>query len=80
MCLDERILDFGVQNPVEDVPIMEGQKNEAVLNQLLQDYSVKVVTGAEPISDYDKFLSKWKSAGGEQWSNEMNEWYTNKNK
>lgn len=80
MAMDDRQLAFSVLNPVEDVPIMEGQKQEAVLNQLLQDYSMKVICGTESLDNYETFLNQWRAEGGELLSKEMNEWYANKQK
>jgi putative aldouronate transport system substrate-binding protein len=50
-------------------------KNELTLNQMTSDYMVKVVAGAEPISSIDAYVKKWKEAGGDTSTKEINEWY-----
>ncbi|MBO9609978.1 MAG: extracellular solute-binding protein [Paenibacillaceae bacterium] len=50
-------------------------QNSQKLNQLVNDYAVKVIMGAEDIAKYPDFLSKWKAEGGEAMMKEINDWY-----
>lgn len=51
------------------------KKNSASLATLTSDYMIKVIAGTEPLSSYDDFLKKWKAAGGDESTKEINEWY-----
>lgn len=50
-------------------------QNSQKLNQLVNDYAVKYVMGAEDFGKYPEFLSKWKAEGGEAMMKEINAWY-----
>ncbi|MDF2937720.1 MAG: peptide permease [Paenibacillaceae bacterium] len=45
------------------------------LNKLLLEASVKVISGEEPLTFYDKTLEEWKTKGGRQIVDEMNAAY-----
>ncbi len=47
----------------------------ATLKSLEKEVFVKLIMGAAPIDDFDKFVSDWKQLGGEQITKELNEWY-----
>ncbi len=34
-----------------------------------------IIYGKEPIDAFDKFVEEWKSQGGDQITQEVNEWY-----
>jgi putative aldouronate transport system substrate-binding protein len=36
---------------------------------------VKIIMGAAPIEEFDKFVSDWMQLGGEDMIKEANEWY-----
>lgn len=50
-------------------------KNELTLSTMTSDFMIKVVAGAEPISAVDEYVKKWKKAGGDVSTKEINEWY-----
>lgn len=50
-------------------------KNDITLSTMTSDFMIKVVAGAEPISAIDEFVKKWKEAGGDASTKEINEWY-----
>ncbi|WP_010239836.1 extracellular solute-binding protein [Clostridium arbusti] len=59
-------------------PVFFGQTSTSKLKganlQTLQDETfLKIVTGQEPISDFDKFVATWKSTGGDQITKEVEE-------
>ncbi|MCP1160622.1 extracellular solute-binding protein [Bacillus infantis] len=37
-----------------------------------------IIAGNEPIDAFDKFVERWNKEGGQEWTNEVNEWYKNK--
>lgn len=55
------------------------QKNQQ-LKAMIDDYVLKVIAGGEPISGLDAFIQKWKDAGGEAVTKEINDWYANRGK
>lgn len=50
-------------------------KYNAQLTSMVSEHSVKVIIGAESLSDYDSFVKKWLDAGGEASFKSVNEWY-----
>jgi putative aldouronate transport system substrate-binding protein len=56
-------------------PITAIAKNGQKIAKLESDFYIKVITGAEPLSSYDKFLQQWKAEGGEESIKAANEWY-----
>lgn len=50
--------------------------------KLLEDLEVqtftKIIMGAAPVDEFDKFVEQWKSQGGQQITDEVNEWYASK--
>lgn len=61
-------------------PIDAIAKNAQKLNKFMEDTFIKYVTGAEPISNYDKFLAQWKADGGDDMIKAANEWYASTKK
>ncbi|MNN88255.1 hypothetical protein D3C81_2059180 [compost metagenome] len=53
----------------------EYSKNNASLNQMINDFAVKVIVGEESPDAVDAFARKYKAAGGEASYNEVNDWY-----
>lgn len=43
------------------------------LGQLIQETYTKIITGDIPVSDFDNFVDQWKSLGGDQITDEVNE-------
>ncbi|HZG85903.1 sugar ABC transporter [Paenibacillus sp.] len=50
------------------------------LNKLENQTFNEIIYGQKPIDSFDQFVASWKSAGGEQITKEVNEWYANVNK
>lgn len=72
---------YFVVAPNSGAPFMpEQSKNGQVLDSLVSDWQVKVVTGAAPLSSYDEMIKDWKLKGGDAIIKEMNDWYTSKAK
>ncbi|MFC5701474.1 extracellular solute-binding protein [Cohnella faecalis] len=47
----------------------------AYLKKLENEIFAKIIFGSKPIDDFDKFVSDWKKAGGDQITQEVNDWY-----
>lgn len=47
------------------------------LDKLLDETFTKIIMGAAPISEFDKFVDSWKKLGGDDITKEVNDWYTN---
>ncbi|WP_135550310.1 extracellular solute-binding protein [Paenibacillus cymbidii] len=70
-----------VADPLGMAPYLaEYAKNNQTLATLINDYGVKVIVGAEPISGLEAFRQKYKQSGGEASQNEINAWYAGKKK
>lgn len=54
-------------------------EKDATLKKMFDEMATKVIMGAAPLEDFDKFASEWRKLGGEAIEKEVNEWY-NKNK
>jgi hypothetical protein len=42
---------------------------------MTRDFMVKVIAGAEPLSEIDDYVRKWQQAGGTAAKEELNNWY-----
>jgi putative aldouronate transport system substrate-binding protein len=36
---------------------------------------ISIIYGKAPVSEFDNFVKKWKEMGGEQITEEVNDWY-----
>jgi len=61
-------------------PIPQVAENKLNLLQLQLDEMVNFIAGTEPLSDYDKFVAKWKEQGGADMTQGANEWYQSSKK
>ncbi|WP_054940056.1 extracellular solute-binding protein [Paenibacillus ihuae] len=65
-----------ISDPLALAPSLpEYSKNNASLNQMINDFAVKVIVGEESPDAVDAFADKYKAAGGEASYNEVNDWY-----
>ncbi|MBB3067796.1 hypothetical protein FHS14_000766 [Paenibacillus baekrokdamisoli] len=51
----------------------------AQLDKLLNETFVKIIMGSASIDEFDKYVKSWKALGGDDITNEVNDWY-DKNK
>ncbi|PYI56674.1 ABC transporter substrate-binding protein [Paenibacillus flagellatus] len=66
-----------VKDPLGMSPyLQEYSKHNASLSTMVNDQTVKYISGGEPISSLDAFIAKFKAAGGEASVKEVNDWYT----
>ncbi|MBM7564903.1 extracellular solute-binding protein [Paenibacillus sacheonensis] len=52
-------------------------EKRAILDKLVLESFTKIILGA-PIGDFDKFVENWNKLGGEQITQEVNDWYGSK--
>ncbi|NBC69710.1 extracellular solute-binding protein [Paenibacillus sacheonensis] len=52
----------------------------AFLKQQEIEAFTKIIMGAAPADDFDKFVENWKQLGGDKITEEVNEWYATKSK
>lgn len=50
-------------------------ERRATLEKLEREVFIKIIMGAAPIDEFDKFVEDWNKLGGEQMTVEANEWY-----
>ncbi|WP_168735653.1 extracellular solute-binding protein [Cohnella fermenti] len=55
-------------------PTME--KIGDALDEMLHDEMLKIVYGQEPVSGFDRAVTRWYELGGEEMTEEVNEWYS----
>ena len=48
------------------------------LTTLMNETFIKIIMGAEPLDNFDSFVTQWKALGGDQITQEVNDWYQNK--
>jgi putative aldouronate transport system substrate-binding protein len=47
-------------------------KKELELNEFIIGEQIKMISGARPVSEWDKMVDEWKARGGADWIKEMN--------
>ena len=52
-------------------------EKKAYLDKLESETFIKIIIGSSSIDTFDKFVTDWQNAGGNDITNEVNEWYTN---
>ncbi|NOU71224.1 extracellular solute-binding protein [Paenibacillus sp. LMG 31458] len=50
-------------------------EKKSVLDKLQNESFTKIIMGAAPIEEFDKFVGQWKKLGGDQITKEVNDWY-----
>lgn len=48
------------------------------IESILDEAIIKIISGQMNVEEYDKAITDWKAAGGEQITKEVNEWYNSK--
>lgn len=66
-------------NAFTGAPTATMVEKDATLQKIQNEMVTKIIMGAAPISDFDKFVKEWKSLGGDAIEKEVNEYYS-KNK
>ena len=68
-------LDQQIADEYLGVPTSEYNKLMPELSKIEKEYFTATVLGKQPISDFDQFVSDWKSNGGDQVTAAVNAWY-----
>ncbi|MDQ0877875.1 putative aldouronate transport system substrate-binding protein [Paenibacillus sp. V4I3] len=63
-----------VYNELYALPTKSQAEKGAQMDKLMSESFTKIIMGGS-LDDFDKFVSSWKSLGGEQITNEVNDWY-----
>lgn len=72
--------EFGRIDPTAYMPLTEVRTEyEAKLKNMERDYYIQIICGAVPLSDYDAFVQRWLDAGGQELTDEINDWYSSNN-
>jgi putative aldouronate transport system substrate-binding protein len=51
------------------------KEKNSTLDKLTNETFFKIVMGESPLDEFDKYVSKWKTLGGDDITKEVNEWY-----
>lgn len=68
-----------VNNAFQGAPTPAMVEKNATLSKMLLETTTRIIMGASPVDDFDKFVSDWHKLGGDQMTAEANAWY-DKNK
>ncbi|WP_168120037.1 extracellular solute-binding protein [Paenibacillus sp. HB172176] len=74
------ILKNGIPDLYTGLPTDGMGEYGAKLSSLENETFTKMIMGVIPLDDFDKFVAQWKKDGGDEITQEVNEWYKNKNK
>ncbi|BBH24548.1 hypothetical protein Back11_58930 [Paenibacillus baekrokdamisoli] len=66
-------------NAFTGAPTATMVEKNSTLEKMQIEMMTKIIMGEAPVSEFDKFVSEWKSIGGDAIANEVNDYY-NKNK
>ncbi|WP_313560149.1 extracellular solute-binding protein [Ruminiclostridium cellobioparum] len=50
-------------------------EKKAVMDMMEKEVFIKIIMGAAPIDEFDKFVSDWYKIGGKEITQEVNQWY-----
>ncbi len=50
-------------------------KNKAELDKIQAETFIQIITGEKPLDYFDEFVNIWMSAGGEDYTKDVNDWY-----
>ena len=67
--------DQGVMTQLQRTALPTELERGADLEKLRNQTFINIIIGQQPVSDWDTFVEQWKAAGGEQWTQEVNEWW-----
>ncbi len=66
-------------NEFTGIPTTSMLEKGAVLDKLYKETVTRIIMGAD-ISEYDAYVEKWKSLGGDEMTKEVNDWYASQSK
>jgi putative aldouronate transport system substrate-binding protein len=68
-------MKYAVPSKFTGVPTPAMVKNNPNLEKLTNEAFVKIIMGAVPVADFDKFAADFKKTGGDDIAQEVNDWY-----
>jgi putative aldouronate transport system substrate-binding protein len=83
-CIDGQIESMKVWKAQQDAdvmslysgPVTPTQKTQGdFLSKMEYETQMKIIFGTAPVEEFDVFVEKWKSGGGDKITEEVNEWY-----
>jgi putative aldouronate transport system substrate-binding protein len=78
------LIDYYLENDLYELNLYYGNPtqsmldNQAILDKLFKDYAYKIIIGELPVDAYDEFITKWYEQGGGLITDDVNEWYEDK--
>lgn len=57
------------------LPLPVIQRRSEALGKLQSETFMKIVLGLQPVEEFERFVEQWKTAGGREMTDEVNEWY-----
>jgi len=70
--------DQGVMTQLQRTPTPTQIERGADLDKLRDEAFINIIIGQQPVSAWDEFVNQWKAMGGDQWTQEVNEWWQSK--
>ena len=67
--------DQGVMTKLQRTATPTEMERGADMEKLRNQTFINVIIGQQPISAWDEFVTQWKAMGGDQWTQEVNEWW-----
>lgn len=71
----KNIETLGVPNPAIAAMTPSMQEKGAELSKYSTEMFIKFVTGEKPLDEFDQYVQEWLKKGGQQITDEVNEWY-----
>ncbi|WP_078579133.1 extracellular solute-binding protein [Salipaludibacillus agaradhaerens] len=67
--------EYRIENEWTGAPTLTMQARGEHLERLEQEMIVDIIYGNQPLDHFDEFVEAWKQGGGDQITEEVNEWY-----
>lgn len=67
--------DIRIVNEFSGPPTETMQSRQEHLERMEEELFADIIYGNKPLDAFDDFIEEWKSAGGDQITEEVNEWY-----
>ncbi|SEB53462.1 extracellular solute-binding protein [Paenibacillus sp. GP183] len=71
----QRIESNLMENRFNGPPTPAMGKHQVKLSKLQEETFTRIIAGMSPIEEFDAFVKKWKDAGGDEITGEVNEWW-----
>jgi len=67
--------DQGVMTQLQRTATPTEIERGADMEKLRNQAFINIIIGQQPLDDWDTFVEQWKAVGGDQWTQEVNEWW-----